>query len=133
MPNHVATCSCGQLHATCHSEPVRISICHCLECQKRTGSVFATNARFQRDKVEISGANKTYKRTGDSGSAVTFHFCPDCGATVFWHLDSVADVVAVAVGNFANPRFSPPRVSVYERSKHDWLPISVIEGLEHAD
>lgn len=133
MPDHVATCSCGQLKAICHSKPVRISICHCLECQKRTGSVFATNARFQRDKVEVSGAFEVYKRVGDSGAPITFHFCPDCGSTVLWHLDSVPDVVAVAVGNFADPRFPAPRVSVYERSRHYWLPISAVGGLEHAD
>ncbi|MGR3757040.1 MAG: GFA family protein [Tranquillimonas sp.] len=28
-----ATCRCGQLTATCRGEPVRIAVCHCLECQ----------------------------------------------------------------------------------------------------
>lgn len=133
MPNHVATCSCGQLQAICHSDPVRISICHCLECQKRTGSVFAANARFKRGTVEVSGAFKVYRRAGDSGAELTFHFCPDCGATVLWHLENVPDVVAVAVGSFADPKFPAPRVSVYERSRHDWLPVAAVDGLEHAD
>ena len=40
MTTRTATCSCGQLRLACEGEPVRISICHCLECQKRTGSIF---------------------------------------------------------------------------------------------
>jgi hypothetical protein len=34
-----AACSCGQLHLTIEGEPSRISMCHCLECQRRTGAV----------------------------------------------------------------------------------------------
>ncbi|HWI87458.1 MAG TPA: GFA family protein [Sphingomonas sp.] len=55
MTGRVASCSCGRLRLTCAGEPVRISICHCLECQKRTGSVFATQARFSRASVRIGG------------------------------------------------------------------------------
>jgi hypothetical protein len=40
MTARIASCSCGQLHLTCTGEPGRVSMCHCLECQKRTGSVF---------------------------------------------------------------------------------------------
>ncbi len=55
MTSRIASCSCGQLRATCQGEPVRISICHCLECQKRTGSVFAVQARYPRESVTIVG------------------------------------------------------------------------------
>src|SRR6185295_9046576 len=34
MMTRRATCSCGQLRVTCTGEPVRLSMCHCLECQK---------------------------------------------------------------------------------------------------
>lgn len=36
MTTRQASCSCGQLRLTCAGEPVRISVCHCLECQRRT-------------------------------------------------------------------------------------------------
>ena len=51
MTTREAQCSCGQLRLTCEGEPVRISICHCLDCQRRTGSVFGTQARFPRGQV----------------------------------------------------------------------------------
>ena len=43
-----AECACGQLSAVCSGEPMRVSVCHCLACKRRTGSAFSYNARFPR-------------------------------------------------------------------------------------
>jgi hypothetical protein len=83
MDIRMASCSCGQLRITCEGEPLRISICHCLECQKRTGSVFAVQARFSRQRVKIEGRASHWTRVGDSGGAATFGFCPVCASTVY--------------------------------------------------
>lgn len=120
MSSRVAACSCGQLRITCEGEPVRVSICHCLECQKRTGSVFATQARFPRDAVKTEGRATQWSRRGDSGGAATFSFCPVCGSTVYWEPEAMPDFVSVAVGAFAAPDFPPPHVSVYEERRHPW-------------
>jgi hypothetical protein len=55
MTNRRAACSCGQLHLAIEGEPVRISVCHCFECQRRTGSVLSNQARFPREQVTIAG------------------------------------------------------------------------------
>jgi hypothetical protein len=116
--------------AHCTGEPVRISICHCLECQRRTGSVFGAQARFLRAQVTaIEGRATQHVRRGDSGEPITFHFCPQCGSTVYWVLDAAPDLIAVAVGAFADPAFPPPRHSVYERRRHGW--VTVPESVEH--
>lgn len=121
MPTRLASCSCGQLTAQVAGEPVRISICHCLACQRRTGSAFGEQARFSRNGVSISGASSEYVRTGDEGSRVTFHFCPRCGATVYYEPEGMEDFLVVPVGAFADPSFPAPRVSVYEARKHQWV------------
>lgn len=126
-----ASCSCGQLRLTCEGEPVRISICHCLECQKRTGSVFAVQARFARGDVTINGQSTEWTRAGDSGQSATFHFCPRCGSTVYWYLQGMPDFVAVAVGAFADPNFPPPHISVYEDRQHPWTLPAAQLPLEH--
>ncbi|HVJ01038.1 MAG TPA: GFA family protein [Sphingomonas sp.] len=120
MTGRTASCSCGQLRLTCEGEPVRISICHCLECQKRTGSVFAVQARFPREQVTVEGRSAQWSRVGDSGTSATFHFCPLCGSTVYWEFRETPDAIAVATGAFADPGFPPPRVSVYEERQHPW-------------
>jgi hypothetical protein len=121
VSTHFASCSCGQLTATVSGEPVRISICHCLACQRRTGSVFGEQARFPRVNVSISGASTEFERVGDEGSRAKFHFCPRCGSTVYYEPESLPEFVAIPVGAFADPAFSPPTVSVYESRMHRWV------------
>ena len=116
-----ARCSCGQLTLTATGEPVRVSVCHCRACQRRTGSAFGVQARFGRDQIALGGRSKTYRRTADSGNEVSFHFCPDCGSTVYYRLGPMPDVIAVPVGAFADRAFPAPGVSVYEARQHEWL------------
>jgi hypothetical protein len=121
MATRDAACSCGQLHLTAEGDPVRISMCHCLACQRRTGSAFGIQARFPADRVRIVGRSSDYVRTSDEGEERTFHFCPDCGATVFYELSVAPDVVAVPIGAFADPTFPPPKISVWESRRHPWV------------
>src|SRR5205823_5066307 len=101
--------------------PVRISICHCLACQQRTGSAFGLQARFPRSNVSaIEGQSTNFVRIADSGARLTYHFCPECGATLYYEHDATPDLIAVPIGAFADPRFPPPRVSVYESRRHPW-------------
>jgi hypothetical protein len=120
MTNRVAKCSCGQLSLTCEGEPVRVSLCHCLACQQRTGSVFGVTARFNKSRVAIEGRSTRFVRKGDEGSSATFRFCPDCGSTVYWQSDVQPDVIAIAVGCFADPDFPGPTRAVYEGRQHLW-------------
>ncbi|MEO4030230.1 GFA family protein [Chromobacterium vaccinii] len=129
MSNRLAACSCGQLTAQVSGDPVRVSICHCLACQRRTGSVFGQQARFYRKDVAIAGDSTVYVRVGDEGSRIKFHFCPVCGATVYYEPEGLEEFVAIPVGAFADPGFPAPSVSVYEERKHGW--VTVPEGAEH--
>jgi hypothetical protein len=131
MTTRHARCSCGQLTVEADGEPIRISMCHCTECQRRTGSAFGAQARFPQEKVRIAGASTTYTRKGDSGGAIHFHFCPTCGSTVYYTLDRAPGSVAVALGAFADPTFPPPTFSVYEARKHGW--VGLPDGVEHVD
>lgn len=121
MPTRHASCTCGQLTAQVTGEPVRISICHCLACQRRTGGPFAEQAKYFRKDVAIAGASTQFIRTGDEGSQARFHFCPSCGCTVYYEFVGSDDYVAIPVGAFADPGFPAPTVSVYEDRKHAWV------------
>ena len=129
--SRIAACSCGQLQAQVVGEPVRVSVCHCLACQRRTGSVFGAQARYPREAVTIIGAGTEYVRTGDEGSKVTFRFCPQCGATVYYTLEGDSELIAIPVGAFADPTFPAPDFSVYEERMHSWVHIP--GDIEHMD
>jgi len=128
MTTRRASCCCGQLAIDCTGEPIRVSMCHCLACQQRTGSAFGIQARFRREQLVIAGRTSEYVRTGDEGGQARFRFCPDCGSTVYWDFGDDSDV-AVAVGAFADPGFPAPVFSVYGARCHAWvcLPESVVE------
>ena len=123
MTTHLATCRCGKLTATATGEPVRVSVCHCLNCQKRSGSAFAAQVRFPAAQVTVTGQATTFTATGDNGAA-HFHFCPDCGSTVYYSNDSIPDTIAIALGAFDDPYFVVPTVSVWEERQHEWLEIA---------
>jgi hypothetical protein len=124
-----AACSCGQLRLTVEGEPLRVSLCHCLACQRRTGSVFGVQARFGAEQVTIEGASRQYIRVSDGGGKGVFHFCPDCGATVFYTMEDSPGVVAVPVGAFADPSFPAPARSVWEERRHAWVRLP--DDIEH--
>jgi hypothetical protein len=107
-------------------------MCHCLACQRRTGSAFSLQARFPADRVHVVGRSTEYVRVSDKGDrVVTFRFCPDCGATVFYTGSDAPEVIAVPIGAFADPAFPQPTVSVYESRRHSWLPLP--DAIEHLD
>ena len=81
METRTASCSCGQLRIEVAAEPNGVGICHCLACQRRTGSVFAAVAGFPLPYT-VSGKSTAYVRTGDAGCGFVYHFCPVCGTTV---------------------------------------------------
>ncbi len=105
-------------------------MCHCLACQRRTGSIVAVQARWERARVTFEGQDATWFRAGDEGTRITFHFCPTCGATLWYELAGQEEHVAIPVGAFADPTFPAPTFSVYEDRKHAWLGIPD-EGVEH--
>ena len=121
MGSRTATCSCGQLSIEVQGEPRRVGLCHCLACQRRTGSVFAALAAFGAP-WKVSGKASEYVRTGDQGARFVFRFCPVCGTNLF-HTEEGYEKssVAVAVGAFADPTFPPPQDSVYDSRRHSWV------------
>lgn len=123
-----ASCACGQLGADVDEPPKRVAICHCDACRSRTGSAFSWNARFAASAVRLHGRFQTYRRTGDEGHEITYHFCPDCGVTV-WYETSDVPGIAIPVGAFAPARDLPaPGVSVYDDRRPEWL--SLPEAME---
>jgi hypothetical protein len=117
-----ASCQCGKLTADVADGAEAMTIaCHCLDCQRRTGSPFGTIAYFPAETVTVSGEASEYSRTGDSGQTLTRGFCPACGAAVYVKASRMLEITGVPVGAFADPAFPAPIRSVYEQSKHDWV------------
>jgi hypothetical protein len=109
------------LHIEVQGEPLGVGLCHCLACQRRTGSVFAALASFAAP-YKVSGTASEYVRVGDQRAKFRFRFCPVCGTNLFHTEEGYEQSsVAVAVGAFADPSFPPPQDSVYDCRRHAWV------------
>jgi hypothetical protein len=126
-----ASCRCGQLTACCEGEPVRVTVCHCLKCQRRTGSAFGAQARFPLERVVVAGSWKLWEHTGESGNWARFRFCPECGATVAYENEGMPGLIAIPIGAFADPEFPAPGLSIWERRKHRWVAV-LGDAVEHS-
>ena len=117
----IARCCCGSLRAEAAGEPAVVLACHCTECQRRTGSPFGVGTYFPKEQVRTEGPSKVYERSSDSGRKIEFHFCPDCGSTVFWSAEAFPDLIGIAPGAFADPSMPSPTRSVWETTRHPWV------------
>ena len=121
MSTRTASCACGQLRIDVHGEPRSVGVCHCLACQRRTGSIIHNGSSWQKSQVRIEGDHKIYGRIADSGYEIRFHFCPNCGTSVFWEGERDPQNMGIAVGCFTDPDFPAPTTSGWEESMHRWL------------
>jgi hypothetical protein len=126
-----AHCSCGQLRLVADGEPVEVTMCHCLACQRRTGSAFSVQGLYERAQVDARGRFNEYVRVAEPGGERRYCFCPDCGSTVFFTVPAVPDLVGVPSGAFADPSFPAPEVSVHESRRHHW--VTLPEPMHHRD
>lgn len=109
-----ASCPCGALTAICRGEPQRISLCHCNDCKRRSGSAFALQATYPDAQVVTSGAPAIYKRINDEGRWARFYFCATCGTTVWYRIALRPEMVSIPIGCFGTPDFPPPAFEVFD-------------------
>src|SRR4029453_18576832 len=123
MATREARCHCGQLRVEAEGDPFAVSICHCLACQRRTGSAFGMQAGYKADQVNVVGRFSAYSRISDEADRKEhfFHFCPDCGSQVFYTEPEEPDMFVVSIGAFADPSFPPPIESGYDSRRHPWI------------
>ena len=121
-----ARCACGELVVTITGEPNATVLCHCKDCQRRTGAPFGVGNYYTPDQIEITGSAKAYERATDVGNRMRNFFCPSCGTTVYWLAGPALDRVGVATGCFDEPDGAMPHRSVYEERKHVWVETGAI-------
>jgi hypothetical protein len=119
---HEGGCLCGAVRYRATGEPVRTSVCHCRNCQRRTGSAFGIGAYFMESDVEIRGELRAYEyRSDESGRWLRMQFCPNCGGTVTWSLEAFPGMRALAGGSFDDPDWLRLERHGWTRSKQKWV------------
>ena len=120
-------CSCGAVRYRLTSEPLFVHCCHCLNCQRQTGSAFVVNLLIEADRVELlSGEPEPVDVPRDDDSMQRIFRCPACQVAVYSVYTS-PEFHYVRAGTLDEPREITPDVHIFTKSKVDWvvLPESV--------
>ena len=117
-------CSCGAVRYRLTSEPMFVHCCHCLNCQRQTGSAFVINLLIEAARVEVlSGDPQPVEVPRDDGSQQRIFRCPDCQVAVFSEYGR-SEVRFVRAGTLDDPSGVEPDVHIYTRSKVKWVTLS---------
>lgn len=121
-----AQCQCGQLSVETTQPSSAIVACHCIDCQRRSGSPFGTAVYHPTETLKITGVSKKYVRSTALGGEFRTYFCTDCGSTVFMDGDKNAGITGIPVGAFGDKDFPAPVRSVWEQTMHHWVKIDCV-------
>jgi hypothetical protein len=99
-----------------------VHCCHCLDCQRQTGSAFALNALIEADRLTLlSGAPAAVPVPTDSGRPHDVFRCPKCQTAVWSDYGRRGVMLFVRVGTLDDPAALPPDVHIFTRSKLPWV------------
>ena len=115
-------CSCGEVKYRLASEPMFVHCCHCLNCQRHTGSAFVINLLIEAARVELlSGAPEPVTMPPDGGTPNRIFRCPSCQVALYSEYDGRSQILFVRGGTLERPSVVTPDVHIYTRSKLPWI------------
>ena len=122
MPSSVeGGCACGVTRYRLTSEPLFVHCCHCLNCQRQTGSAFVINALIEADRVELlAGEPQPVSVPRSGGKKQRIWRCPACQVAVYSQYTR-RQMRFVRAGTLDDPSALAPDVHIYTRSKLPWV------------
>jgi hypothetical protein len=119
-------CACGAVRYRLKSDPLFVHCCHCLNCQRQTGSAFVINLLIETDRVELLAGEPEPVPVPRGSKKQKIWRCPECEIALYSQYTR-ASVRFVRGGTLDDPASVAPDVHIYTRSKLPWveLPESV--------
>ncbi|HDZ47079.1 hypothetical protein LCGC14_0154260 [marine sediment metagenome] len=103
-------CLCGKIRIVANGEPLRVGVCHCMDCRKHHGALFYAAADYPKQAVIIEGEPHSCKGR---------YFCSACGSSVF----SVSkEEIEIHLGALDSPNQLKPTYELWNISREHWLP-----------
>ena len=118
-------CLCGAVRYASDAEPAIVAVCHCVTCQKNTGSAFSLNVGVPAESVTIQGDRlATYEdHTGASGKPFYRRFCSNCGSPICGAGDAYAGLMFLKAGTLDDPSWIKPATHIWCAEKQPWVAI----------
>jgi len=123
-------CHCGALTYEAEIDPDTMTICHCTDCQKMSGTAFRTVIRAHEDNFKmLTGEPKIYVKTSENGTPRAMGFCENCGTQIYG--TSVGEgpkIIGIRGGTVTQSAQLKPVNQIWIRSAQPW--VCEIEGME---
>ena len=123
-------CHCGALTYEAEIDPDTMTICHCTDCQKMSGTAFRTVIRAHEDNFKmLTGEPKIYVKTSENGTPRAMGFCENCGTQIYG--TSVGEgpkIIGIRGGTVTQSAQLKPVIQIWTRSAQPW--VCEIEGME---
>ena len=121
MPHISGGCLCGSVRYSADADPAFVGVCHCDDCQRFTGSAFATVIAVPSSALKLTGTLKTFTKRGDSGKAIHRRFCPECGSGVLDEADALSGLAMLNSGSLDDRSWVRPQSEIYCDSAQPWV------------
>ena len=113
-------CLCGAVRYEAETGQMFGGHCHCIDCQKSSGTGHSSHMAVPQSAVSISGETTKFVAPTDAGNSVSRHFCPTCGSPVFSTNSSMPDLLFLRASCLDDPEVFQPGVVVYTKSRPSW-------------
>jgi hypothetical protein len=116
-------CHCGSITYEAEIDPDDVSICHCTDCQRLTGTAFRVTVSTAATQFTLTGnPPRRYEKRADNGALRLQFFCGDCGSPVYTTGEGKdAEVVGIRWGSINQRSQLKPRHQIWCRSSVGWL------------
>lgn len=116
-------CQCNQVRYNVLEGPIRLTACHCKQCQKQSGSAFGLSLLIKKNAIELSGTLKKFDRIADSGNHNTGYFCPNCGNRIYNRPHRLNELLNLKPGTLDDTQWLYPEFSQWMKSAQGWVVI----------
>ena len=120
MTRATGQCLCGAVtyEVDIPEKPFYSGLCHCKDCQRYTGTAFASSLMVPKAGMTLTGELKFYGKDTERGTVMERGFCPQCGSNVLCRSDAWDDQYVLSAGTLDDPSLFKPRVNLFTRSAH---------------
>lgn len=131
-PKPTGRCRCEALRYELAAAPLFTHACHCLDCQRRTGTAFSMTTIVLRDDLRITQGTTSSQKISPRS---TEYLCADCATVIYTASTRFPETVILRPGTLDDPSIALPQAHIWVRRKQSWvtLPPDVPQFKEQYD
>ena len=121
---HIGRCNCGAVTYEFTGEPTLVYVCHCINCQKRSGSAFGMGLMVAVEDFNVQGELSCWERVSDTGNTNPRYSCVTCANIIYGLGDYTPGLAKVMPGTLDETQHLEPDIHIWTQSAQQWVHIS---------